>query len=118
VSPDAEMLPPGQAGELIASTSKPSALSAYITVMRSVKLFGLEGFPVVASGAVISGPNAEPGSIAGNTKLHTGKVRVPVNVGRFVGVAVLQVPEESGVLGIGMPPVGIPVPARIKSCWI
>jgi len=53
----------------------------------------------------MSGPSAEPGSIAGSTKLQVGKVNVPVRVGRFGAAVVLHVPAEFGVLGIGMPPV-------------
>src|SRR5579885_2503798 len=115
-SPAAVMLPPGQLVELIVSLLIASVLSAYITVIMSVKLFGFDGFPVTASGAVISGPSAEPGSMAGRTKLHCGKVSVPVSVGRFGGRSTLQVPALFGLFGIGMPPVGMPVPARIKSC--
>src|SRR5271170_871755 len=70
----------------------------------------------VASGAVMSGPRALPGSIDGSVVLQTGKVAAPVGIGRFR----LEVPpgqaEVAANVGIEMPPVGMPMPVMMRSC--
>jgi hypothetical protein len=50
----------------------------------------LEGLPATASGAVINGPMAWPGSTAGNVELHWGNVETPFSIGRLVGAVVPQ----------------------------
>src|SRR5580658_670609 len=70
----------------------------------------------VASGAVMKGPIALPGSMDGKVVLHTGNTAVPVGTGR----ARLEVPPGQAVVaakvGIVMPPVGTPMPVMMTSC--
>src|ERR1700730_1474220 len=71
------------AGLLTGFTSRLALLSAYRIVISSVKLLGFDGLPAMASGAVMRGPMAWPGSIAGKVELHLGKVETPPKTGRF-----------------------------------
>src|SRR5580704_8465845 len=117
-APFGSITPFGQAGPLIGLASIASVLSMYITVITS-----LAG-PEVPSGLVIVGPRLLPGSIGGRITLHPGlvelgpwKVKLKEAGGRLTGFPVLH-PLELAVLGIEMPPVGIPVPVWMRSCTI
>src|ERR1700704_3136408 len=107
--PSAAIDPVGHAGPVMGLWSSARVLSAYKMVIMSV--FGLE----VPSGLTTIGPRALPGSMAGRTTLHPALAELgPWNVtlntagGRLTGFPLLQPP--TGVLGIEIPPVGIPVP--------
>ena len=69
------------------------SLSGYLllnAVISSVMLLGFCTVPVLASGAVIGGPIMLPGSTAGRTELHCGKVPEPPRIGRLIAAVVPQ----------------------------
>src|SRR5580693_5555165 len=113
--PVAVITPAGQPAPLMGLASMESVLSMYITVMMSV------GGPEVPSGLVTVGPSPLPGSIAGKMTLQPAlaalgplKVRASTVGGLLTLAPVLQ-PAAFGVLGMEIPPVGIPVPVWIRS---
>src|SRR6266513_1234428 len=108
--PSAKIVPVGQVGPVMGLRSSARVLSAYKMVMMSVAR--LE----VPSGLVIAGPKPLPGSTAGRTTLHPllaelgpWKVRFKTVGGRLTGKPMLQ-PDALMVLGMEIPPVGMPVP--------
>src|SRR5882672_543881 len=113
--PSAAMDPPGQPLPLICLESMARVLSAYIMVTMSV--LG----PEVPSGLVTVGPKFSPGSMAGRMTLQPGfaelgplKVKFSIVGGRLTLAPMLQ-PAAFVVLGMEMPPVGIPVPVWMRS---
>src|SRR5256885_1879151 len=110
VEPLAAIVPAGHDAPLMGFWSSARVLSAYRIVMMSVA--GLE----VPSGLDTTGPKPLPGSMAGRITLHPllaelgpWKVRFNTVGGRLTGLPMLQ-PEALTVLGIKIPPVGMPVP--------
>src|SRR4029077_20765102 len=99
---------------LIGLLSRPKGLSTYKMGVRSVRV------TEVACGLLIGFPKPSPGSTAINVVLQTGNSRpLVVRVGRFSAeTPVAHAPEAAPVLGIDMPPTGIPVPAWMRSCWM
>src|ERR1700730_5589420 len=92
--------------------SRPSVLSTYNMVILSVRVTEL------ASGLLMGFPKESPGSTAISVVLQIGNVRpLTVRAGRFnAETPVGHPPEAAPVLGIDIPPTGIPVPAWIRSC--
>src|SRR6202171_5415176 len=114
VNPFGTIDPFGQAAPLMAFLTS-SVLSAYMMVMMSV------AGPEVPSGLVTVGPRPLPGSMAGRITLHPTfaalgpwKTRFNDAGGRLTLPPTLH-PAALMVLGIEIPPVGIPVPVWIRS---
>src|ERR1700731_3805972 len=105
-----ELIVPAQPGSapsgawLIGLLSRPSVLSTYNMVIRSVRV------TEVASGLLIGFSKASPGSTAISVVLQTGNASpLAVRVGRFSAeTPVTHAPEAAPVLGMDMPPTGIP----------
>src|ERR1700693_6494382 len=94
--------------------SRPNVLSTYSIVIRSVRV------EEVASGLLMGFPIPSPGSTAISVVLQIGNSNpLAVSEGRLSAeTPVGQPPEAAPVLGLDMPPTGIPVPAWIRSCWM
>src|ERR1700674_2760081 len=108
-----ELIVPKQPGSgasgawLIGLLSRPKVLSTYSMVIRSVRV------TEVASGLLIGFPKPSPGSTAMSVVLQTGNSNpLTVRDGLFSAeTPVAHAPAGAPVLGIDMPPTGIPVPA-------